>query len=146
MKKFLLVVTGILLGTVISFAQDVQESQVPSLVLNSFKKDFSKATDVEWELKGDLYDVEFDIGFADHEIWFDPTGNVVKHEEDIKQSDLPEIVASILANEYKSYRISDVKKIQTGKYIVYELDVKNGNQEWELTFDESGKVINKKAD
>lgn len=146
MKKLMLIVTGILLGTVLSFGQDIAESQVPSLVLNSFKKDFPKAIDVEWEIKGDLYEVEFDIGFADHEIWFDRTGNMVKHEEDIRQNDLPDNILSVLTKEYKLYRISDVKKIQTGKSIVYELDAKNRTEEWDLTFDESGKVINKKAD
>jgi hypothetical protein len=52
-----------------SFAQDVPSSQVPSVILNSFKEQFSKATDVEWELNGDQYNVEFDISSADHEVW-----------------------------------------------------------------------------
>ena len=146
MKKLMLVVAGILLGIVISFAQDVKETDVPSVVLNSFKKEFSKANDVEWEIKGDVYDVEFDVGFADHEAWFDNTGKMIKHEEEIKTAGLPETVSSVLRKEYKPYQISDVKKIEIESKVVYQLDLKNGNEEWKMTFDSTGKLVEKKAD
>lgn len=146
MKKLMLIIAGILLGTVISFAQDVKEADVPSVVLNSFKKEFSKVSDVEWEVKGDVYDVEFDIGFADHEAWFDNSGKMIKHNEEIKTSNLPETILSTLNKEYKPYRVSDVKKIETGSTVVYQLDLKNGNEEWEMLFASNGKLIEKKAD
>lgn len=146
MKKLILIVAGIMLGTVLTYAQDISEAQVPSLVLNAFKKDFPKASDVEWELKGTEYNVDFEIGFADHEAWFDSSGKIVKHREEIKQSELPESVCATLKKEFSGFRISDIKKIKTESSITYEVDAKKANDEWELTLDDSGKIVNKKAD
>src|SRR5688500_14174762 len=108
-KTFL--ITALLLWTTASFAQDVAPSEVPSVILNSLKEKFPKAKDVEWEIKGDLYNVEFDIDRTDHEIWFDRTGKITKHEEDIRQSDLPAPIAATIKREFEKYRISDVKRV-----------------------------------
>ena len=51
----------LLLGTGTIFAQDIPKSQVPSVIVNNFKKEFPKANDIEWEMQGDLYNVDFKI-------------------------------------------------------------------------------------
>lgn len=143
-KAFL--ITGLLLWTAASFAQDVASSEVPSVILNSFKEKFPQAEDVEWEIKGDLYNVEFDIGLADHEIWFDRTSKVTKHEEDIGISDLPAPIAATIKRDFEKYRVSDVKEIQSENSIVYRLELESTLEEWKITFTPDGKVLEKKAD
>ena len=65
MKTKLIQMMAILfLGTTSIFAQDLTESQVPSVIVNNFKKEFPKASDVEWEKKGEQYNVEFEIGWG----------------------------------------------------------------------------------
>src|SRR6478609_6371041 len=71
------------------FGQDVPQSQVPSLVVNNFQQSFPKAFDVEWELEGENYKVEFETGLLrdDHEALYDKAGKLLRHKEEISQSD-----------------------------------------------------------
>jgi hypothetical protein len=146
MKNHVLVFTMTLFVSVSSFAQDISEAQVPSVVLNAFKKEFQKATDIKWEIKGNNYDVDFEIGKADHEVWYNATGKVLKHKQDLKQSDLPASINSALAKDFKDYGASDVKRIQTGNSVTYKVDLKSETEKWEVTFDEAGRVLAKEPD
>lgn len=130
------------------FAQDIPQTQVPSLVVNSFQQKFPKAIDVEWELSGDLYKVEFETGLlgADHDAWFDKTGKLIKHEEEISQSDLPQKVTAKINSEFNGYWVSDVKKISEGAKVVYTLEVKKLTEEWKLAIDAAGNILHKIAD
>lgn len=146
MKKLCIVWVGLFLGVVLAHAQDIPQSQVPSVVLNAFKKEFPKASDMEWELKGDVYEVEFEIGFTDHELTLDNTGKILKHKQDIKQSDLPQAVSSAIAKDFAGFRLSDISKTTTEGSTTFKLDLKKGTEEWEIVFDEAGKILSKKAD
>ncbi len=146
MKKLLVLLSGLLLGIVMAHAQNIPQAQVPSVVLNAFKKEFPKASDIEWELKGEDYEVEFEIGFTDHEVTLDKTGKIIKHKHDIKQADLPQAIASAIAKDYAGYRASDFSKTISNGTTTYKLDLKKGQDEWEIVFDESGKILHKKAD
>jgi hypothetical protein len=138
----------LLFATRHSFAQDIPQSEVPSLVLNSFQQAFPKAADVDWEMDGDKYKVDFEIGLkgVDHEVWYDQSGKLLKHKEEISKADLPEAVQAKIKTDYDSHRIDDVKKITEGGASVYSLEAKKGNEEWKITFDSAGKELNKIAD
>lgn len=118
-------------ASVVATAQDISQSEVPSVVLNAFQSKFPKAVDVEWELKGDLYKVEFEIGRYDHDLWIDKNGNVKKHKEEISKSDLPAAIAEKIQTDYKEYRIDDVERIESEGKVTYkvELDGKRGDLE-----------------
>lgn len=150
MKKNILLALFVLFGTSRIFAQDIPQSQVPSVVVNSFQKSFPKATDVEWELQNadQLYKVEFETGLAgyDHDAWYDKTGKLVKHKEEISRNDLPPSVTAKINTDYKGYRIDDVKKITEGNVVTYSLEIKSGKEEWKLVLDAGGNVLSKVAD
>lgn len=146
MKKIMMIAAGILLGTVLTYAQDISEAQVPSVILNNFKKEFPKASDVEWELKGTEYEVDFEIGFTDNEAWFDTTGKMVKRKEDIKVSELPEAVHTTIKKDYAGYRASDAKKITSGNEVTYQLELEKGNTEWKILFSAAGVELSKVND
>lgn len=146
MKKIMILAAGLMLGTVLCYAQDVPEAQVPSVVLNNFKKEFPRASDVEWELKNTQYEVEFELGLADHEVWYDATGQLVKHEEDFEARNLPESVNNTIKKSYAGYRISDVKKITTGSTVNYKMELKKDNIEWKIVFSAEGGEVSKVED
>jgi len=140
MKKIILLTTA-LFYSVISFAQDIRANEVPSVVLNTFKQKFPKATDVEWELENKLYKVEFEISRKDHEAWISSEGSVVKHKQDLKATDLPKAVTASIAANYKGFRIDDVDKIETGANTLYKVELKTSSQEQDVFFDQNGKVV-----
>lgn len=148
MKKLILSISAALfLMTGSVAAQDLSQSQVPSVILNDFKKAFPKATDIEWEMDGDLYNVEFETGLTtDHEIWYNAEGKRTKHKEEISKKDLPDAVISKIKDNFAGYRLSDINKITTPSEVIYTLEVKSSSEEWELSVDSTGKILKQRAD
>lgn len=130
------------------FGQDIPQSQVPSVIVNNFQQTFPKANDIEWALDGEQYKVEFETGLPgiDHDVWFDKTGKVTRHKEEISKSDLPKKVLEKINGEYSSYRVDDVKKISEGDKATYTLELKKLTEEWKVAFDSEGNVLSKLAD
>jgi hypothetical protein len=142
--KTLAIMTALLFGGTV-FAQDLAESQVPSVVLNTFKKEFPKASDVEWEKQGETYNVDFEIGFfTDYEAWFDGNGKMIKHSEEISEGDLPQTVKNTIKTQYADYKIDDAEKWTTNGQETFLVEIEKGNEEKHLEFDGAGKILNTK--
>ena len=129
-----------LLYTNVTFAQDIASADVPSVVLNSFNSAFPKSTKVEWELKGENYNAEFDINWRDHEVWISRTGAIIKHKKELKPSELPAKVASQIKLNYAGYRIDDVDRYELNKKFYYKVELKKQQEERKIIYDQQGKV------
>lgn len=137
---------GLLLTSFI-FAQDILQAEVPSLIINNFKQNYPKASDIEWEKEGDLYKAEFEIGlFKDYKVWYNASGQRIKLVEEIAKNKLPQSILTKIGTDFKSYRVDDVKKITSGKVVTYAVDLKSMKQDWDLIFDSDAKVLSKIAD
>ena len=131
-----------------SQAQDIPQSQVPSVILNAFTSQFPKAADVEWEMSGSLYQVEFEIGWnIDHEVWYNDSGKIVKHKEDISTKELPKKVRNSIKTDFRGYTIDDLERITENGKVVYKMELNSLiHQDWDIVMDADGKVISKMAD
>ncbi len=147
-KKTVLVLLVIVFSVAGTFAQKISKKNVPSIIINSFHQHFPRAYDVEWELKNEMYKVEFETGLAryDHSVWYDKKGSMVKHREEISKRKLPEGVLLKLNSEYDKYRVSDVKKITENNKIIYSLELKWQYEEWKMKIQPDGTVISKTQD
>ncbi|WP_192347546.1 PepSY-like domain-containing protein [Algoriphagus sp. Y33] len=148
MKKHITIIaTALILISTAAFAQEIHQSQVPSVVVNSFKKEFPKATDIEWELDGDNYTVEFEIGWGtEHEIRYDEAGKILKHVEEIAKGDLPKAIISKIASDFSELKIDEVKKITEGNEVNYSVELENFSEEWKVIFSGKGEVLHKIKD
>lgn len=148
MKKQLLVFGTTLAIALTTQAQDIPQSQVPSVIVNEFNKQFPKATDVEWEMDGSLYNVEFEIGWnIDHEVWYNAEGKVVKHKEDISKSELPKAVIDRIKTDFKGYSIDDLERISDNGKVVYKMELEALTlQDFDVVMDSNGKILSKIAD
>lgn len=134
----------LLMATTISFGQDIPEAQVPSIIVNKFKAKFPKASDVEWEMEGNLYNVDFEIGWStDYEAWYTASGNLVKHTQEISQKDLPQAVKNAVKKQYPGYRIDDAKKISTNGIETYKVELEKKHEDLDVIFSKEGQVIQK---
>lgn len=129
-------------------AQKLPQSQVPSVIVNNFQKAFPKAADVEWKKKDALYKVEFETGTnkTDHDVWYDATGKLVKHKEEIATSALPAAVQAKIAADFAGYTVKDAEKITEGTKETYKATLKKQPEKWEVVFDAQGNIVSKKAD
>lgn len=142
MKKTKMMIAALVIASSALMAQEIPVSQVPSLVSTGFMQAFPKASDVEWEKEGEAYKVEFDTGWFtdDQEAWFDKTGKLIRHEEEISVSDLPKAVRSAIKSQYAAYSIDDAEKITTNGTRTYEVELDGKSGDIDLEFDEQGKV------
>ena len=68
----------------------------------------------------------------------------VVRAEDVKSAEeLPEAVRTTLAKEAQGATIEDVEREQRAGATVYEVEIERNNEEWKLTIDEKGKVIDR---
>ncbi|MGQ1908237.1 PepSY-like domain-containing protein [Marinifilum sp. RC60d5] len=132
----------LLLSTGSILAKDIPKSHVPSVILNNFKKEFPKVNDVEWERKGDHYNVEFEIGwFTDYEVTYNAAGEAIKHKQEIKKSDLPKVVLEAIEQQYTEYRIDDVEKITENGVEMYKIELEKWGEDFDVMYLKNGILI-----
>lgn len=147
-SKLILASVALLIGTAAS-AQNLLPEQVPAPVKSAFDKAFTLPMDVEWDLKGTQYKVEFETGlfFTDHEVWYDATGKMLRHEEEVSASDLPAAITTAINSEFPGYRVDDTERITVDGVVSYVVEVKmKGQSEWKVAYDASGKQLQKMQD
>lgn len=125
----------------IACAQDIPQNEVPSVVLNAFQSGYPNALDVEWEKKGQIYSVEYEIGKTDHKAWFDQSGKIVKHEEEIGKTELPDAVKQTVNEQFKDYRIDDAEKIEKDGKAYYKIELDGPMGDRTIFTGASGKTI-----
>ncbi|WP_028978529.1 PepSY-like domain-containing protein [Sporocytophaga myxococcoides] len=147
MKKVLLMIGLVVAGYTMK-AQDVVDSKsVPSKVSSALTQKYPdlKSGDIKWEKKDNNYKAEFTKDGQDYEVKLDNTGNWVSTEVDLTEKDLPEKVRNGLnKSDYKSWTVKDVEKKEKpqGKTL-YKIEVKQGEQEYDVYFDQEGTLVKK---
>ena len=134
-----------------SCAQTAVQSNIPSVVSNSFHQNFSNAMNIEWEMKGELYNVEFDANNNEHEVWIDSKGKIINHKEEIKVNQVPANIKEAVKRDFPGYRIDDADKYVADGKTTYVLELDKGTfdksaVEWKVTYDNSGKQLSKVQD
>lgn len=142
MKQQLFLALGLLCSGM-AYAQDITVKDVPGAVMNSFNKVFPKAAHVEWEMKGGLYNAEFDLGRRDHEVWLNNKGAIIKHKQEIRGRELPETVLKSLKQNYKGFWIDEAEKYEEAKQFFYKVELKTLTAEKNVVLDRNGKVVSK---
>ncbi|WP_421812762.1 PepSY-like domain-containing protein [Flagellimonas sp.] len=145
-KQFVLIVVTCSFN--FSNAQDITQNQVPSLIVNLFSAEFQKGTDIEWEMDGTLYTVDFETAwYLNHTVWYNEEGNIVKHMEDIQVSKLPKAVKQKIKSGFSSYIIDDIERITENEKIVYRFELNSMiHQDWDVVVDSKGKIVSKIVD
>ncbi|QQS29404.1 MAG: PepSY-like domain-containing protein [Sphingobacteriales bacterium] len=145
---FFLAVTLMLFNLCAIQAQNIMQSQIPSLVINGFQQMFPKAYDIEWEMDGDKYKVEFETGIlrTEHEGWFDNAGKLARHEEEISKFDLPQTIQTKINSDFGGYRIDDSEKVTEGDKVNYIVELKAFKEKWKVAYDAAGNILSRIAD
>jgi len=127
-------------------AQNTIQSNVPSVVLNSFQKEFPNATNVEWETMEKAYEVDFDLNRLDHEVWLDQHGKIISHKQELAVNDVPKTIAAAVTRDFAGFRTTDADKVEVEGKTTYIVEVKNGGTEWKATYGADGTLLQKIPD
>ena len=144
--KNVMAIVFVVVGFIGSCAQDIPQKDVPSVVLNAFMTTYPQATDVEWELKLNVYNVGFEIGKTDHEAWYDPSGKILKHKEDVKIHALPVAVSEAVKKEFPDYKLDDADRIEENGNVFYLIELDGTPNDRILHVSPDGKILENKID
>jgi len=144
--KNVMAIVFVVVGFIGSCAQDIPQKDIPSVVLNAFMTTYPQATDVEWELKLNVYNVDFEIGKTDHEAWYDASGKILKHKEDIKINALPVAVSEAVKKEFPNYKLDDADKIEENGNVFYLIELDGTPNDRILHVSPDGKILENKID
>lgn len=115
---------------------------VPDVVKKAFATQFPKVAKVKWGIeKPGEYEAEFDLNKTEMSVVYDEQGTLLETETEIKESDLPQALKSILAKDFNGYKIKEYEKNEAKGIVTYELEAKKDKKEFELVFDSNGKFI-----
>ena len=142
MKKSNLLMTAALGMTLISCAQN----DLPTEVKSSFDKKFPTATAVKWDKENDTeWEAEFKNDGISYSANFSIDGTWVETEHKVSRKDLPTEITAILSKDFADYKIEEVEKFEKPNSSGYDIEIEKGEEMFELVFDNSGKLIEKKA-
>lgn len=144
MKQMLFVV-GLSIAVLATQAQEIPQAQVPAAVVTGFQQQFKNTTDAKWEKKKEHYEVKFEINKINHKAKIDATGKVLKHETDIKHTELPAAITKTIAAKYAGYKIKDPEKVEEGTKQYYKVELKKDKDEKKVHFSADGTVISDKV-
>lgn len=144
MKKIIVLLTACLLFSLMGYTQKLTADKVPAPVKEAFAKKFPAATDVKYEMEKKDYEINFKDKGIEMSANFDATGKWLETETEIKESDLPKEISASVTKNFSGYKISEVAKTETpDKGLIYEMDLKNDKEGFEVQFSPKGDVLKK---
>ena len=146
MKKLVFVLT-MFLGT--SFYVNAQNAvavnDLPTDLRASFTKDFGTATDMSWTTSAGGYTSSFTMNNTRHYVEYDSNGKMTLHRQDLTDTQLPPTIASALKKDHPNHKVEEAEKITKDGVITYEVELE-GKPDYEIIFDATGKILEKKVD
>lgn len=123
---------------------DDKSIDVPEAVTQALKQKYPSATDVDWKQKSLYFVADCWLDGKDSNIWFDANGNWWMTESEIYWNDVPGVVQTAFNNsEYANWVQDDyyflLYPLQPMQYVI---EVKQGNQKYQLFYSEDGGLMN----
>lgn len=131
MKKLFAISIAVLF-TSASFSQKVEESQVPSNVMNTFKARFTNVKEVKWEKEDTVYTAEFLMNESPTEAEFNEKGIWLSTEWEIPTDYTPQAIKDYVNTNYAKYKLREIAVMEfpvDGKLYVIEIAKKKDCQE-----------------
>lgn len=134
--KFLLFVLALISGSFL-FAQDV-----PIIVDQAFKKQFSEVTEAKWQ---DTDASNFVVTFYQTDIYkeatYSPEGNWVSTKTIMYDTQLPENIKKAITSKHPNGIMTEINQTEDEKNFFYDIYVENDEDFWYFKLDKSGKFL-----
>lgn len=148
MKRNLLFwITGLIF---LAGCSDDNDSVTPNAqVAKAFSEKYPAASQVSWEPKNSYMTVKFLYDQLSNTAWFNQNGQWHLTETELRSKDqLPEAVLSAFTSSvYAQWTIDEIDRLERpDSENIYVLEVKNGQQEYELYYSEDGVLIKELPD
>ena len=124
-----------------TFAQNISQSNIPAVVLNSFQLKFPNAEDVSWKMEDGNYHIKYKVNGKFNELYLDYRGNFLKYHQDLWGSEVPERVINTIKSRVKFFDLNDADLIKEGNETYYEINFELNGKDHDFWIDEKGKLL-----
>jgi uncharacterized membrane protein YkoI len=140
MRHFICIVSFQLIS-ILSIAQDIQQKNVPAVVLNAFQLKFPNATEMQWKLEKGNYRIGFEVNNKDNSLVINDKGRLLSHQQDLYVSEIPKIVMETIQSKVAFFDVNDADKLEENGTIVYKIYAKINEKSHEFRLDDKGKLL-----
>ena len=140
-RLFPVLIVLLFLGATTSFAQ---VRKIPSEVTEAFRQKYPSATNVEWRDKLSTFSAIFESDSIQYEARFNSKGEWQLTENEIEESDLPEVVKdSYDKSKYADWEIGSIHKIELpDASFQYRIEtIKSDVRKKNLVFNSEGRLL-----
>ncbi|MFC2115965.1 PepSY-like domain-containing protein [Bacteroidota bacterium] len=124
-----------------TYAQDIEQKNVPAVLVNAFQLKFANTEDVDWELKEGVYLVDFELNDKDNTVWMDDKGNILKHKQELWESEVPGYVIATIRSKCEFFDLNDAERTEEGDKVVYYINFERGSKDCDFWLDGKGNLI-----
>lgn len=147
MKKLNVVTVLAISVAISSCAQSKNEGEMPENISTSFKLNFPTAKKVEWRKENDReWEAEFKMNDVKYSSNFSNAGKWLETEYQIKKSEIPANVKTVLDANFSGYDIENAEVSETVHGLSYEFEIEVEGQMYEVSIDSEGNLIKKKEE
>lgn len=140
MKRIIgLLVFTLFLGN--AFAQKISQGNVPAAVINAFQLKSPNATDANWKLEKGYYRVKYKVNSKDNKLNLDNNGNMLKHEQDLYDSEIPHVAMETIQSKVAFYDVNDADRVEENGKITYEINLEISAKDHDFWIDETGSLL-----
>ncbi len=132
-------VVGLMSCSFLPGDRDIAESEVPSVVRNAFSSEYPNAKDIDWEMKGEDYEVDFEVENVDHSVLLNSSGKIIMQKEDITREDLPEAVMAGINSEFANLKLDGAERVEKDGKTFYQVELDGTFRDKEVIFTADGK-------
>ena len=150
MKKYLLFLSLAVLVSVSSVFAGHKEG-VSDKAIQSFQKDFARATNVQWESRKEFNRATFELNGEIMFAYYSPEGELLALSRNLVSSQLPIRLSASLKKTYNGYWITDLFEVASNNESSYYITIENaevalvlraiGGGDWEV-FRKQKKEVN----
>lgn len=137
----IIIITILLLFAKNTFAQNIDQNQVPAVVLNTFQLKFPNADDVRWKKDKNDYQINFKVNDKENKLTLNYKGNVLEHSQDLYISEIPKVVLETIRARVPYFDIHDADKYEKDNRITYEIKFKIDGKYRFFWINEKGELL-----
>lgn len=115
---------------------------VPSIVASTFQSNFQSTKALEWEMKNENFEAEFELASIEHSAVFNKKGELLKYKKEFSYSQLPKKIQKKLSDNFELHQLDKIEQIHINKKTYYQLEIEQSFTEVKKLFDENGNLIN----
>lgn len=146
MKRLMIIAAVMAMSAAVS-CEKYEDGKPSKDVRSEFARMYPDAWDIEWEYKGNLWEVSFETGTRpngiDNDAYYDMDGNWVRTVTDVFLTSVPQNIKGYLeASEFASgqFRDDDADYVQTPDGNYYRFNIRLDGKDIDVDVTEDGKV------